>query len=273
MRFVAVDDVFVDVVGAATPSAGERLHADVTLRAGGSAVNAALCAAALGASATVVGRVGVDPAGDLVAESLRVEGVTPRLARDDELPTGVAVALFADGQPGVVAARGANARLTPADIPEPLEADALFVSGFALLHADSASAAWAAFDRFDGHWAGVDLAAPGLAAQADLDAISGSARVVFATAAEARAATGAEPEDAVRELASSFAVVCVKLGAAGALAAEGDVVEHRAAPPVERLRPFGAGDAFAAAFLIARAGGEQLGDALEQACAAGARAA
>ena len=273
MRFVAVGDVFVDVVGATAPSPGDRVHAGVTLRAGGSAVNAALCAATLGLSATVVGRVGVDPAGDLVAESLRVEGVTPRLARDDELPTGVTVALLADGLPGVVASRGANARLTPADIPERLEADALFVSGFALLQADSAPAAWAAFDRFGGRWSGVDLAAPGLAADADLDAISGSARVVFATAAEARAATGAEPEDAVRELAQRFAVACVKLGAAGALAAEGDVVEHRAAPEVERLRPFGAGDAFAAAFLIARARGESLGDALEQACAAGARAA
>jgi sugar/nucleoside kinase (ribokinase family) len=214
----------------------------------------------------------VDAPGDLIAESLRVAGVTPRLARDDELPTGVAVALLEDGMLGVVAARGANARLTPADVPEPLDADALFVSGFALLQADSAPAAWAAFDRFPGRWAGVDLAAPGLAADADLDAISGSARVVFATAAEARAATGAEPEDAVRELANRFAVACVKLGADGALAAEGDVVEHRVAPAVERLRPFGAGDAFAAAFLIARARGEPLGDALEQACSAGAQA-
>jgi sugar/nucleoside kinase (ribokinase family) len=271
VRFVAVGDVFVDVVCGAAPAPGERAHADVVLQAGGSAVNAALCAARLGASATVVGRVGADAAGDLVAASLAERGVSVRLARDADVRTGVAVALHAEGPPAVVADRGANARFSPDDVPDPLEGDLLLVSGFALFQPDSAAAARAALDRFTGEWRAVDLAAPGLAARADPQLLDG-VRVVFATAAEARGLTSAGPEDALRELAGRFPVACVKLGADGALAAEGDVVERRAAPVVERRWPFGAGDAFAAAFLLALAGGDSLGDALERACAAGARA-
>jgi sugar/nucleoside kinase (ribokinase family) len=69
VKFVAVGDVFVDVTCATRPPHGERVHSSVALQAGGSAVNAAVCAARLGAMATVVGRVGADPAGDLVASS------------------------------------------------------------------------------------------------------------------------------------------------------------------------------------------------------------
>jgi sugar/nucleoside kinase (ribokinase family) len=96
VRFVAVGDVMVDVVCAERPPPGERVHSDVILRAGGSAVNAAVCAAALGAAATVVGRVGADPAGDLVLASLAALGVDAHLARDPELRTGAAVVMLED---------------------------------------------------------------------------------------------------------------------------------------------------------------------------------
>jgi ribokinase len=273
VKFVAVGDVMVDVVCAETPPPGGRVHSQVALQAGGSAVNAAVCAASLGARASVVGRIGADPAGDLVASSLAAQGVAAHLARDPELRTGVAVVLRVDGNVSVVADRGANARLSPADVPDPLEADALLVSGFALFQPGSAEAARRALGLFAGEWAAVDLASPRLAASADLDDMARVARVVFATAEEAMAVTGAEPEDAVRALAARFPIACVKLGKEGALAAQGDLLERRAAAPVDRGSPFGAGDAFAASFLLSLAGGDPVGFALERACETGARAA
>jgi sugar/nucleoside kinase (ribokinase family) len=273
VRFVAVGDVMVDVVCAERPPSEERVHADVFLRAGGSAVNAAVCAATLGAAASVVGRIGVDPAGDLVLAALAAHGVDAHVARDPELRTGAAVVMLEDGSVSVVADRGANARLSPADVPEPLEADALLVSGFALFQRGSSDAARSALDRFAGDCAGVDLGSPRLAARADLDAGIRGARVVFPTADEARAVTGAEPEDAARALASRFEVVCVKLGEDGALVAQGNHVERRRGKPVVRRSPFGAGDAFASSFLLSLAGGDSAVDALERACEAGARAA
>jgi sugar/nucleoside kinase (ribokinase family) len=276
VRFVAVGDVMVDVVCSQLPAAGTRVHANVTMRAGGSAVNAAAAAASWGASAAVIGRVGSDRAAELVAAELDELGIEAHLARDPDLPTGMAVSLGGDpSRPSVVAARGANARLSPEDIPDPLEANALLVSGFALFQDGSAAGARAALDRFEGGWIGIDVSSPALAPSAlDLVLDEGGRRtVVLATAGEARAMTGEEPEQAARTLASRFSVACIKLGEQGALAVAGDRVERRAVDPVARASPFGAGDAFGAVLLVAVAAGESLGSALESACAAGARAA
>jgi ribokinase len=225
VKLVAVGDVMVDVETDRLPAPGERAHAHVALRAGGSAVNAALVARALGADAQIVGRIGADAAGELVVATLAQRDVDARLARDDELPTGTAVAL---GE-AVVADRGANAHLSPGDLPSPLHGDALLVSGFALFQDGSREAALAALETFDGEWTAVDLASPRLA-RGDFDA-----RVVFATRAEARA---------VPRLESRFEIVCLKDDYG-----------------VERTAPFGAGDAYAAAFLVALAGGADVEDA------------
>jgi sugar/nucleoside kinase (ribokinase family) len=268
----------VDVVCAAEPPhAGTRVHAGVSVRAGGSAVNAALAAVALGAAGLVVGRVGSDSLGDLLVGELAGHGIDGRLGRDRGLPTGAVVAFAGAGPaPAVVAHRGANAQFAPGDVPDPLEADALFVSGFALLQEGSADAACAALERFTGRWAGVDTASPRLAAAAaehGLERAAPGANVVLATAEEARALTGAGPEESARALASRFTVACVKLGEEGAVAAQGDRVERRSPPRIDPGSSFGSGDAFAAGLLVALARGASLGDALELGCQAGAAAA
>lgn len=262
----------IDIVCAEMPSPGSRVHAGVSVGAGGSAVNAAKCVAAAGAEACVVGRIGNDPAGDLVRAALAASGIEAHLARDPDLPTGAVVALRGDESISIVADRGANARLSPADVPDPLEGDAVLVSGFALFQSGSADAARAALERFTGDWAAVDLATPGLAAGADLDRVARDVNVLFATAEEAKAVTGATPEEAARALASRFPIVCVKLGEEGALAAHGDRVQRHDATPVVGTSTFGAGDAFAAAFLVSLARGDSVAKALEGACEAGARA-
>lgn len=237
MKLVTVGDVMLDVVTDQLPAPGQRTHGDVHMRAGGSAVNAALAARELGADAQVVGRIGNDAAGDLIASTLESSGVDAHLARDERLATGTAIAL----QAAVVADRGANARLSPGDLPSPLAGDALLVSGFALFQEGSREAALAALERFDGEWTAVDLASSQLA-RGDFEA-----RVVFATEEEAKA---------VPRLRNRFEIVCLKTG--------------YGAP---RTVPFGAGDAFAAAFLVAVADGAGVDAARERAVAAGARAA
>jgi sugar/nucleoside kinase (ribokinase family) len=255
----------VDVLCAELPPEGGRVHSEVVVRAGGTAVNSALAAADAGAAATVVGRVGSDPSGELISRSLEAGGITGKLARDSELSTGAAVALGTS----VVAQRGANARLSLEDLPDPLEADTLLVSGFALFQRGSTEAARSALQRFSGRWSAVDFASSKLV---DLELAAG-AYAVLATAAEARAVTGAEPEEAAKTLASRFELAVVKLGKDGAIAVRGDLVERVAAEPVERRSAFGAGDAFAGALLVALARDDSLQRALQLACDAGARAA
>jgi sugar/nucleoside kinase (ribokinase family) len=210
----------VDVTCSEPSRPGTRVHADIAFRAGGSAVGAAFAAAEAGASATVVGRIGADGAGDLILSRLAVAGVAAKLVRDRDRPTGVAVAF-----PGstVVAARGANAGFASEDVPDVIEGDALLVRGFALFQAGSSEAAAVAIERFKGAWIGMDVASRSLAATArDADAPTTVAKtVLLATADEARAMTGAGPAEAARALGSRFAVACVKLGEDGALAVAG----------------------------------------------------
>jgi sugar/nucleoside kinase (ribokinase family) len=270
ISFVAVGDLLVDVIcEQEAPVSPKRVHAPVTIRAGGSAANAAVWATALGASATVVGRIGSDVPGELVERGLTDRGIEARLSRDPERSTGVAVALGSS----VVAWPGASAKLAPEDIPEPLTGDALLVSGFSLFQADSAAGSRAALERFEGRWVAVDLASPRLSGPVDLDELCSGANVVLATADEARAVTGVEPEEAVRELAARFELACVKLGERGALAAEGRHVVRARADAVVRRSRFGAGDAFAAALLVSLGDGQSIDQALDPACATGARAA
>jgi 2-dehydro-3-deoxygluconokinase len=269
VSFVAVGDLLVDVISERAPTAETRVHAPVKIRAGGSAANAGVWAAVLRASATVVGRVGADPAGDLVNRVLTDRGIDAHLGRDRELPTGVAVALGSS----VVASPGASAQLAPEDIPGRLTGDSLLVSGFSLFQAGSAAGARAALERFEGRWVAVDLASPRLAAASDLDELCSGANVVLATADEARAVTGLELEQAAVELSAKFGLACVKLGEEGALAAEGKRMIRARADPVKRRSRFGAGDAFAAALLVSLADGRSIDQALETACAAGACAA
>ena len=227
----------VDVVADRLPAGGERAHGSVRLHAGGSAVNAALVARELGANVQVVGRIGNDAAADLVVSTLEARAIEAHLARDEELPTGTAVALG----DAVIADRGANARLSPSDLPSPFRGDALLVSGFALFQEGSREAALMALERFDGEWTAVDLASPRLA-RLDFDA-----RVVFATQEEAKAVAGLEER---------FELVCRKDDYG-----------------VRRTSPFGAGDAFAAAFLVAGGNGAAGEEALRLARLTAARAA
>jgi sugar/nucleoside kinase (ribokinase family) len=141
----------------------------------------------------------------------------------------------------LVAERGANACLSPDDLPSPLRGDALLVAGFALFQEGSAEAAQTALRQFEGPWTAVDLASPRLA-RPDF-----SARVVFATQEEAAAVPG---------LGERFEIVCMKDDYG-----------------VVRTSPFGAGDAFAAAFLVAIAGGAGVDDARMHARDAAASAA
>jgi sugar/nucleoside kinase (ribokinase family) len=262
---IAVGDVMLD---GALPAlvAGSRVHGRIELRAGGSAANAAFAAARLGASAAVIGRVGADAAGRLVADSLTAAGVEPLLARDDEAPTGCVIVV---GGSSIVADPGASLLLSPDDLPATLEAGAVLVSGYSLLQAGPQAAAQAAFERARTEWLAVDAASSRLVAAFGVDRFfeaTERAGVLLVNEGEARALTGCEAEDAACALARRYRVACVKRGSSGALAASGDVVVHAAVQPIDREDTLGAGDAFAGGFLLSLSRGAELSEALRTGC-------
>ncbi len=229
--FVAVGDVMLDIRIAEGPG-GATLHAPITVVSGGSAVNAARAARRLGARAAVVGRVGTDAAGTAVAHALRADGI------DALLETGLgATGTVAYVGGGVVADRGANAGWRPDGLPD---ARVTLVSGYL-----DPEAVAAALQQAHGLRA-VDLQRPGTRA-VGADVVLG-------------------PRIALEELADEHRVVCSTLGARGAVAmADGNRVEV-APSHVIAGNPRGAGDAFAAGFLLALADGHPLRECVERGC-------
>jgi ribokinase len=270
---MAVGDVMIDVaVEGDAVTRGGHVTGKVRVTAGGSAANAASWARAPGASAAVVGRVGDDVAGRVLRTALQERGIEPLLAVDDAASTGAVVTLGST----IVAERGANARFAPADVPDRLEAGAVLVSGYALLHDDTEAAARAALERAEAGWIAVDAASARLldryGRERFFDATT-AASVLLLNEDEAFALTADEPARAATVLGDLYRLVCVKRGAAGAVAVLDGELTAASAPRVEVVDPVGAGDAFSGALLAALAGGRPLTEALDDACRAGAGAA
>jgi sugar/nucleoside kinase (ribokinase family) len=222
-------------------------HAPVDVRAGGSAVNAARAAVSLGRTASVVGCVGDDGLADLIRRELTEEGIEARLAVAPGIRTG-RVVVVGDA---IVAERGANAGFAPEHVGK-LDAAVVLVSGYQLFRDDSGAGAEAALAADP--IVGVDL---------------GSAQLVHSFgAARARELAGRADvvignDDAVAALGDLDGPLLVEtLGALGARA-DGTTV---APPHVLSQSPFGAGDAFAAAFLLAFSDGAPVRDCLAAGC-------
>jgi sugar/nucleoside kinase (ribokinase family) len=270
---LAVGEVMVDVRVPSDALQAGHVLGRVAMRPGGSSATAAAWAAASGATASVVGRIGSDFAGFALREALETRGVEPLLVEDNEAPTGV-VLLLGDA---IVAERGANARLRAEDLPEPIGSPAVLVSGYLLLHEDTEPTARAALARASGPWIAVDAASARLVERFGPDRFltaTTAATVLLLNEAEARALTGRTGAEAAHALADEYRIVCVKQGGTGAVAIVDGRLEGAgvAEPQPSSAEVTGAGDAFAGALLAELVRGRDAASALAAACAAGAAA-
>jgi sugar/nucleoside kinase (ribokinase family) len=278
---IVVGDVMVDVAveGPALVRGGD-VHGTVLVRPAGSGANAAVWAAHAGARVRLYGRVGADLPGRLLASALAERGVEVRLGVDTEARTGAMLVVREGGERSMVADRGANARLRPEDLPPALDAPAVLVCGYLLFDPGSEEAAVAALERARARWVAVDASSWPLLEAYGRDRFleaTGPATLLLANELEVRALAGGPGGGDVRRqatrLAAHFDLVCVKLGARGALAVAGGYVAESPSPAVREADPTGAGDAFDGVFLTALLRGLDLEEALWAACEAGARAA
>src|SRR6266540_1287072 len=156
---IVVGDVMTDVmVDADQLARGGDVHGEVRVRPGGAGANAAAWAAAAGASVRLHGAVGDDLAGRVLRDAFIERGVefVPRV--DPKARTGAMLVVRQPGDRSMVAHRGANATLTPEDLPARLEATAVLVSGYLLFDPGSEATALAALDRAAAETVAVDAA-------------------------------------------------------------------------------------------------------------------
>ncbi len=101
------------------PRPGETVIGGVFSRGGGGkGANQAVAAVRVGASVSLIARLGEDPLGKEALARLIEENIdTQHVLLDGDVPTGVAfIVVDEHGENSIVVASGANSRLTPADI-------------------------------------------------------------------------------------------------------------------------------------------------------------
>ncbi|MGX5771609.1 sugar kinase [Microbacterium trichothecenolyticum] len=246
----------------ADASAGLTEGAALTLTAGGAESNVAVGAAALGIRSSWLSRVGADPFGALVVNSVRRRGVdTSGVRIDPKRPTGLMVKQPAPGGSRIHYYRAGSAAsaLSRYDLAGTAAPRVVHVSGITAALSDTArelveavlgGALAPAITSFDVNyrpalWPSEDVAA------ATLLALARSADIVLVGRDEAESLWGTPTAEAVRALLPDVAHLVIKDGAVEAVEFERQETTRMAAQVVEVVEPVGAGDAFAAGWLTA----------------------
>jgi len=248
-RLAVVGSINLDLVVRAErlPRPGETVSgARFSRLPGGKGANQAVAAARLGAEVAMVGCVGRDEVAGEALAGLREAAVEERWLVKNT-PTGIAlVTVDAAGETTIVVASGANAELRPDDLALG-EADAVLCQQE--IPAETVARAGELAPRFFLNAAPARDGAP-------------AAELTIVNRLELEA-LGERP-----------GLVCLTLGAEGAVLLEDGQEVARAEPPaVEAVDGTAAGDAFTACLVVSLLEGRSRDESLRRACAAGALAA
>ena len=261
------------------PEPGETVtNAELSTGNGGKGANQSAAAALLGASVTILGRVGDDEFGEPQVRALRDKGVDTGLVEGvRDVSTGAAfITVTPDGENAITVAPGANRSLTPDDVDAAAEAiggASVFVAQMEIPVETVLRAVEVAAERDVRPL--VNLA-PTFEVPRELlgkldPLVVNEHEAAFLLGDRVEGVEGAlsaAPE--LLSLGPRSAVITV--GEAGAVFAQDRAVQHLAAPKVDVVDTTGAGDAFVGALATRLARGDSLEDAVAYAVHAGAAA-
>jgi ribokinase len=282
-RITVVGSLNIDLVARAPrmPAPGETISGqEFQTVLGGKGANQAVAAAKLGAQVAMVGRVGDDSFGQMQRQGMEALGIeTNLLITDEEQPTGTALIIVdAQGQNSIVVVAGANGRLMPGDVEA--ARSAIEASDALLLQLENPIATVQRAAEV-AHELGVPVILnPAPAPEGPVPAsLLCNVDYLIPNELEATALTGIRVTDQdSEEMAAShlraqgIETVILTLGARGALAISPQGTIRAPAFSVKAIDTTAAGDAFVAAFGVARCEGQSLVEALRFANAAGALA-
>ena len=268
---VVVGSLNMDLVMrmARAPIGGETVPGlDFAMLPGGKGANQAVACARMGSNVIMVGRVGIDPNGDVLKAGLAADGVDAREVKGlASTHTGVAsIWVEDDGQNRIVLAPGANGLLDPASVAR---ANTMIdMAGMLIVQLEvPIPAVQAAINRaFAAHVPVLLNPAPAaplpesMWAQIDILVLNESEATAYAgldvvdpnSAAEAGALLRAKGPDRV----------LVTLGAQGVVVVDGGGARHTPAKKVKAVDTTAAGDTFIGALATALCEGQSLDDAV-----------
>ncbi len=258
---------------------GVETRATISTQGGGAAANVASWLSVSGTPAYLIARVGDDAAGQTVLAELDKYGVEHSQTIIPDMNTGVVIVLVdALGERTMFPDSGANSGLSLADLPPLDEITAVYLSGYPLVNPKSREGALdilrSVKERglpviFDPSTVGVLLEVGLIQVRGWLELVD----VVILNEEEAHFLSGKKnPIEAAAELLKSTPLVVIKRGGNGALAqARGSSVVQISAIEAVVVDTTGAGDAFAAGFILVWANGGELVDALNNGAALAAK--
>jgi len=258
------------------PQPGETISGeDLQVIPGGKGANQAVAAARLGASVSMLGRVGKDKFGDFLLDNLKSNNVDSQLVQRDDASTGTATIIVdANGQNSIVLSPGANGKVTSSDV----ELASFSTFDLLLLQLEIPiptvySAAKLAKQN------GVRVILNPAPAKELSDELISLADFIIPNETELSLMTGMEVKDipsaenAAHILLDKGAQnVIVTLGSKGALLVNKDTSTHADAFPVDVVDTTAAGDAFIGGFASVLDSANSLADAVQYGCACGALA-
>ena len=257
------------------PQPGETISGeDLQVIPGGKGANQAVAAARLGASVSMLGRVGKDNFGDLLLNNLKSNQVDSQLVQRDEASTGTAIIVVdSNGQNSIVLSAGANGKVTSADITAFLDHKLLLLQLEIPLETVLSAAQRA-------HENGLRVILNPAPAQQIPAALISLADFLIPNETELSLLTGLpvndinSAEEAARKLLDKGAQnLIVTLGSKGALIITRAQVTHVDAYSVDVVDTTAAGDAFIGGFATALLQERSLEESVRYGCACGALAA
>jgi ribokinase len=277
-RVFVAGGINMDVVATAArhPRIGETVAGNAVLYfPGGKGANQAVAAAKLGASTTLIGRLGKDAFGDELKAFLTAQGVDLSFVQQtSEAHTGTALITIANADNTIVVIPGANALVSAADV-----SGVAFAKGdIAVSQFEIPLASISAFLNRARAAGATTILNPAPAIEVERDLLD-LADILVLNESELGLLAKTELRDtdatavfieAARSLQTrKEKTICVTLGRRGALA----LVEGKTliipGHTVEALDTTGAGDCFVGAVAAQLAGGKSIRDALHYANAAG----
>jgi ribokinase len=260
------------------PKSGETLvGSDLNIVSGGKGSNQAFAAAYLGGKTTMIGRIGTDPFGPTLLQSLATAGVDTSRIQKSDCATGTATILVAtSGDNTIVISPGANARLTPEDVADhlrDLDEESILLTQLEVPIETTAAAVELAHQR-----GAVTILDPAPARELPRKLLQ---QITFLTPNQTEAAlllgasheanTFSEARDVARRLLDlDIPNIVLKLGALGVLLASESGFEEVAGFAVKPIDSTAAGDTWNGAFAVALAEQKSRSDAARFANAAAA---
>ena len=282
-RILVIGDVMTDII--VIPDGpivrGSDRRAKVRSRPGGSGANQAVWLGSMGAYVRFTARVAEADRAALEAH-FRSKHVEPVLAGDATTPSGVLVTIIdIDGERSFLTDRGANLNLSTEDLPPSLLDDVRLVltSGYSYFTPGPRAAVMGLLKEAKTRAVAtaVDPASVGFLREVGSDQFlrwTTGVGTIFANSDEALALTGSSDLNLqMQTLGRIYSRVVIKRGSAGAaIGGREGVTLSLPAQPAEVVDTTGAGDAFAAAFLVAEVKGGDAEACLRAGLAAAAEA-